>query len=178
MEKWVKMKKESKIKPYPKGDDDPISVVNEPAPALQDSANNLRIILGGSKAVKQPLSGDLDLIALTRTGIKKATLKSLATYMGINMEQLSSLLHSSHRNIQRKQDDELLDTLKTEKVLELAAFAQRGIDVIGSKEYFAEWLQSPLPALDNKKPIDFLDTTFGIQMLNKILGRLEYGVYS
>ncbi|MFT4093612.1 MAG: DUF2384 domain-containing protein [Niabella sp.] len=175
------MKKERKKTPKTKPlsivhEEEHISVVNEPA--VQYITNSLRAILGGNSAVQQPLSGDFDLIALTRTGIKKATLKSLAAYMGINMEELSGLLHSSYRNIQRKQDNDLLDTLKTEKVLELAAFAQRGTEVIGSKEYFAEWLQSPLPALNNKKPIDFLDTTFGIQMLYKVLGRLEQGVYS
>ena len=94
------------------------------------------------------------------------------------METLSGLLHSSYRNIQRKDEDELLDTLKTEKVLELAAFAQRGIEVIGNKQSFAEWLQSPLVALGNKAPLDFLDTSFGIQMVTKLLGRLEQGVYS
>ena len=94
------------------------------------------------------------------------------------METMSGLLHSSYRNIQRKDDDELLDTLKTEKVLELAALAQRGIEVIGDKESFAEWLRSPLISLGNKAPLDFLDTSFGIQMITKILGRLEQGVYS
>lgn len=171
-------KKTPKIKTYTvREEDENTSVISEPA-VQYTAATNLRTILGGSNAVRHPLSGDFDLIALTRAGIKKATLKSLAAYMNIDMERLSSLLHSSYRNIQRKHDDDLLDTLKTEKVLELAAFAQRGIEVIGSKEYFAEWLQSPLPALNNKKPIDFLDTSFGIQMLLKILGRLEHGVYS
>ena len=94
------------------------------------------------------------------------------------METMSSLLHSSHRNIQRKDDNELLDSLKTEKVLELAAFAQRGIDVIGDKTSFAEWLHSPLASLGNKRPVDFLDTSFGIQLVIKVLGRLEQGVFS
>jgi putative toxin-antitoxin system antitoxin component (TIGR02293 family) len=94
------------------------------------------------------------------------------------METMSSLLHSSHRNIQRKDDDELLDTLKTEKVLELAGLAQRGIEVIGNKASFAEWLHAPLASLGNKTPLDFLDTSFGIQMVTKLLGRLEQGVYS
>jgi putative toxin-antitoxin system antitoxin component (TIGR02293 family) len=94
------------------------------------------------------------------------------------MEMMSHLLHTSYRNIQRKEDDSLLDTLKTEKVLELASFAERGIEVIGSKDGFAEWIQSPLISLGNKKPLDFLDTSFGIQFLTKILGRLEQGVFS
>lgn len=162
-----------KIKPY--------TQPGEPLPAVEEAAvqyQSLQAILGGNKSLKKNISGDFDLIAITREGIKKSTLKSLAEYLGISMEIMSRLLHSSHRNIQRKDEEELLDTLKTEKVLELASFAQRGIEVIGSKESFAEWLHSPLTALGNKTPLDFLDTSFGIQMVLKILGRLEQGVYT
>ena len=162
-----------KIKAYSAKDDLP-SVVNEAAVQY----NTLRVILGGNKSLKNPLTGDFDLIDLSRTGVKKSTLKSLADYLGITMETMSGLLHSSYRNIQRKDDNELLDTLKTEKVLELAAFAQRGMEVIGDKQSFAEWLHSPLVALGNKMPLHFLDTSFGIQMVTKVLGRLEQGVYS
>ena len=167
-----------KIKPYNIPEDSP-SFVEEAA--FQYETNHyesLRVILGGNKNIKKSLTGDFDLISLSRTGIKKSTLKSLAEYLGINMETMSELLHSSYRNIQRKDEDQLLDTLKTEKVLELAAFAQRGIEVIGDKESFAEWLHSPLVSLGNKTPLNFLDTSFGIQMVTKLLGRLEQGVYS
>jgi len=162
------------MKPYIIDEDDPPTIVEEAAVQYE----SLRVILGGNKTLEKSLRGDFDLIDLSRTGIKKSTLKSLADYLGITMETLSGLLHSSYRNIQRKDNDELLDTLKTEKVLELAAFAQRGIEVIGDKESFTEWLHSPLVALGNKTPLDFLDTSFGIQMVTKILGRLEQGVYS
>ena len=162
------------MKPYKIDEDETPTIVEEAAVQYE----TLRVILGGNKTLEKSLRGDFDLIDLSRTGIKKSTLKSLADYLGITMETLSGLLHSSYRNIQRKDNDELLDTLKTEKVLELAAFAQRGIEVIGDKVSFAEWLQSPLVALGNKTPLDFLDTSFGIQMVTKILGRLEQGVYS
>ena len=166
-------KKSPKIKPYKYDEGAP--------PILEEAAvqyESLRVILGGNKYMKKVIAGDFDLISITREGIKKSTLKSLAEYLGISMETMSRLLHTSHRNIQRKHEEELLDTLKTEKVLELAAFTQRGIEVIGSKEGFIEWLHSPLVALGNKMPVDFLDTSFGIQMAIKILGRLEQGVYS
>ncbi len=138
----------------------------------------LRTILGGHQASVSSPSGEYDLIALTRDGVKKSSLKSLAAYLGISMEQLSGLLHSSYRNIQRKPDHSLLDSLKSEKVLELAAFVQRGIQVIGTKAGFTQWLQTPLPALRNQTPLHFLDTSFGIQLLLRTLGRLEQGVYS
>ena len=150
-------------------------------PKVEEAAiqyETLRVILGGNKSMKKSISGDFDLISLTREGIKKSTLKSLAGYLGVSMDTMSRLLHTSHRNIQRKHEEELLDTLKTEKVLELAAFVQRGIEVIGTKTGFIDWLHSPLISLGNKMPLDFLDTSFGIQLVLKMLGRLEQGVYS
>ena len=162
-----------KTKPYPLHD--------EPLPVMEGAAvkyETLNVILGGKQSLRKSVSGDYDLIKLTREGVKKSTLKTLASYLGITMEMMSRLLHTSYRNIQRKEEDSLLDTLKTERVLELASFTQRGIDVIGNKDAFADWIQSPLIALGNKKPLDFLDTSFGIQFLTKILGRLEQGVFS
>ncbi len=138
----------------------------------------LKGILGGNPSSAKALSGDMDLISLTREGIRKSSLKSLAGYLGISMETMSRLLHSSYRNIQRKDEASLLDTLKTEKVLELASLTQRGIAVTGGKQAFIEWLHSSLPSLGHKPPLDFLDTSFGIQLVEKILGRLEQGVYS
>lgn len=166
-------KKAKQIKPYPSDEDFPHGMEEA---ALQ--YHTLRVMLGGNKSIKKNITGDFDLITITREGIKKSTLKSLAAYLGITMFAMSRLLHTSHRNLQRKDEEEMLDSLKTEKVLELAAFAQRGIDVIGSREGFIEWLHSPLMALGNKTPLDFLDTSFGIHLVTKMLGRLEQGVYS
>lgn len=138
----------------------------------------LRSILGGHLAKAPASPGEYDLIALSRDGVKKSSLTSLASYLGISMEQMSGLLHSSYRNIQRKSDHAVLDSLKSEKVLELAAFVQRGIQVIGRREGFIQWLHSPLPALKNQAPLQLLDTSFGIQLLTRLLGRLEQGVFA
>ena len=157
------------------------NLYNEPLPIMEEAAvkyETLNVILGGKQKHLKSISRDFDLINLTREGVKKSTLKTLAAYLGITMEIMSRLLHTSYRNIQRKDEDSLLDTLKTERVLELASFTQRGVEVIGNKDAFAEWIQSPLIALGNKKPLDFLDTSFGIQLLTKLLGRLEQGVFS
>lgn len=166
-------KVEKKAKAYPEYNPSS-SHVEEPAVKYE----TFNVILGGKNNSLKPVPGDFDLIRLTREGVKKSSLKAVAAYLGISMEAMSGLLHTSYRNLQRKDDDSVLDTLKTERVLELASFAQRGTEVIGNKKMFAEWVQSPLMALGNKKPIDFLDTSFGINFLLKILGRLEQGVFS
>ncbi len=138
----------------------------------------MKVILGGNKLLSKAISGDLDLINLSRSGVKKSSLKSLSNYLGISMDKMSSLMHTSYRNIQRKDDNELLDVYKSEQVIEVAQVVSKGLDIFGSKENMQQWLHSDIIALGNKKPIDLLDTSFGIRMIYKVLGRLEHGVYS
>ncbi len=157
--------------------DESSNVINEAAFVYNSAYNNLSVVLGGTHPLASSISA-IDLIRLSRVGIKKSTLKHLAGYLGITLEQLSNLLHTSHRNLQRKDENELLDSYKSEKVLELSSLVSRGVEVIGNDADFKEWLHSPILALGNRKPLDFLDTSFGIQMVLKVLGRLEMGVFS
>ncbi|MBK6817110.1 MAG: DUF2384 domain-containing protein [Saprospiraceae bacterium] len=155
-----------------------LSATYSPLPTVTDTPT-LRVILG-SKAISTELDSDSDLSLIfhTREGLTKDVLSSLSKFLGVTLEQLAILLHSSYRNLARKDGSDLLDSYKTEKVLEIATFAQRGVEVIGSHAGFKRWLQSPILALGGKAPLEFLDTSFGIQLLLKLLGRLEYGVYS
>lgn len=115
---------------------------------------------------------------MARCGVQKASVKILSDYMGLTQELMSEFLHSSFRNIQRKNDTDLLDTSKSERIMELTAFAKKATKVLGSQAAMQTWLQSPLMALDFKKPVAFLDTSFGLNILYELLGRIEHGVYS
>jgi putative toxin-antitoxin system antitoxin component (TIGR02293 family) len=53
-----------------------------------------------------------------------------------------------------------------------------GISVFGDSEKFAEWMQTPIPALGNVRPCSLLGTADGIQELINELYRIEYGVFS
>ncbi|MDP4264007.1 MAG: DUF2384 domain-containing protein [Bacteroidota bacterium] len=163
-----------KPKQYVEEEDNSFSVVGEAAVHYE----NMRSILGGNKSVLRPISGDADLVDLSRKGIRKSSLKSLSNYLGITMEALSGILHSSHRNIQRKDDNELLDVYKSGQAIEIAQVISKCLDIFGTKEKMQQWLSSPLISLGGRKPIDLLDTSFGIRMIFNVLNRLEQGVYS
>lgn len=147
--------------------EDPLVAYHRPSPFLG--------ILYGNTAFE---SDDTAFMKVTRQGVEKSSIKVLSEYLGLTQEKISECLHSSLRNLQRKDDDELLDISKSERVMELTAFAKQGTRVLGGQEALAIWLQSPLMALQFKTPMDFLDTTFGLNILYKILGRIEHGVYS
>jgi putative toxin-antitoxin system antitoxin component (TIGR02293 family) len=144
---------------------------------LQDKYDRIISVLGGSVQVGQTINNDFDLIEITRKGLPKSVIKTLSTILGISMEQMSNLLHVSHRTIQRKSDTDLLNVYSTEQVLEIAQVISRGIDVLGTLEAFIKWLHKDIRALNYTKPLDFLDTSFGTRLIKDTLGRIEHGVY-
>ncbi len=148
--------------------------MNEPAVAYTHDNPFKALLLNNYPEAK----GNQLFMEYSRHGIEKSSIKILADYMGLNQETISTFLHSSFRNIQRKSDDELLDKSKSERLLELTAFAKKAVEVLGSQEAMAIWLQSSLPALSYKKPVEYLDTSFGLNILYDILGRIEHGVYA
>jgi len=156
------------------------NIINEPEVfyKIQNKYDRITSVLGGSLVISQPIHNELDLIQVTRNGLPKSVLITLSSILSISMEKMSNLLHISHRTIQRKSNTELLNIYSTEQVLEIADVVSRGIDVLGSIDAFTKWLHSELRALNYKSPLDYLDTSFGAQLVKDLLGRLEHGVHS
>jgi putative toxin-antitoxin system antitoxin component (TIGR02293 family) len=50
--------------------------------------------------------------------------------------------------------------------------------MIGDQDKAIEWLGTPNRALGGERPLDQLDTDTGAHMVEDILGRIAYGVYS
>lgn len=145
---------------------------------LNNKYDRIISVLGGTVNIGQSINSDFDLIEITRKGLPKSVVTTLSSILGISMEQMSSLLHVSHRTIQRKSDTDLLNVYSTEQILEIAEVISRGIEVLGTLEAFTAWLHSEVRHLDYQKPINFLDTSFGTNLIKDTLGRIEYGVFS
>jgi len=62
-----------------------------------------------------------------------------------------------------------------EHVLMLISLLKHGSEVFGSEENFSNWLDSKNVFLDNRKPIEFLNTISGIRMVDDRLVAIEYG---
>jgi uncharacterized protein (DUF2384 family) len=43
---------------------------------------------------------------------------------------------------------------------------------------FNQWINSPVRALGNAMPKEYLDSSIGIQILNEVMGRIEHGIPS
>lgn len=50
--------------------------------------------------------------------------------------------------------------------------------VLGSKSEALKWLEAPAMALDQRRPIDLVETPDGEASVRRLLNRIEYCVYT
>jgi putative toxin-antitoxin system antitoxin component (TIGR02293 family) len=62
--------------------------------------------------------------------------------------------------------------------VKFAAILAKATDVLGSPEEAEQWLDRPQTSLDQQRPVDLLQTSGGVELVQDFLTRLEYGVYT
>jgi putative toxin-antitoxin system antitoxin component (TIGR02293 family) len=120
----------------------------------------------------------MDLYEISRNGLPKQALLHLAANLKLSLRALSKLLNIAERTIQRKADQDLMDSSTTEQVLQLAEVFSRGHEVFGSSARFQQWINTGNLTLGGKRPLELLQSRFGAQMVLDELGRIEYGIVS
>ena len=119
----------------------------------------------------------LSLIEMVRKGIGFRAFDKFATQSPFSYNEWSGYLHLSERTMQRYRNEEkTFDPLQSEKIIEIALFYNKGVEVFGTTEKFDLWLDTINLALGKIKPKMLLDNSFGINMLRDELTRIEYGI--
>ena len=142
----------------------------------QSSYNPFYGLLNGIKQSK--LSTDQDILQLTRDGLPKRILLSLAKKISLTIQELANIMHISERTLQRYDDDAIIKTEYAEKAIELARLYTRGEEVFGSMDSFKIWMKTPSLIFKSEAPVSLLDTSFGFDMIFKELGRIEHGIFA
>jgi putative toxin-antitoxin system antitoxin component (TIGR02293 family) len=119
------------------------------------------------------------LMEAARTGIEYSFFSQLLHNIPITLNEWADILHLSNRTMQRYQKQKKnFETLQSERILEIAALYKYGEEVFGNAERFEGWMNSKIIALGGVKPKSLLDSSYGINMVKTILGRIEHGIFS
>jgi putative toxin-antitoxin system antitoxin component (TIGR02293 family) len=90
----------------------------------------------------------------------------------------------SQRNFQRRKEAAEKDpaaSLTVDEGSRLWKFTEllaQATQTLGSQEAAEKWLNSPQIGLDGKLPVDLLTTIPGAELVEDLLMRMEYGVYT
>lgn len=123
------------------------------------------------------LNTPLDFVELSREGISMKILKKIQEFTSLTSREISEILPVSERQLTRYSIDHILRKDISAHLIQLVYLFDRGYEVFGN-EKFQRWIRSEIIVLKDKRPIDYMDTPIGINLLEDIIGRIEYGVYS
>jgi len=119
----------------------------------------------------------MSLIKMVRNGIGFAAFEKFANKSPFSSNEWSIYLHLSERTMQRYRNEKrTFDPLQSEKIIEIALFYNKGVEVFGTAEKFNSWLETDNLALGVIKPKTLLDNTFGISILRDEVTAIEYGI--
>lgn len=118
---------------------------------------------------------NLELINRIRSGVKKTDWKDLIASIGSTEKEFENILPSSISSMQKKA---VYSRETSERIYELARLFGLGFEVFDTKEAFKQWLMTPSRALGDKIPFELLDNSFGFELVEKEIIRIQHNVYS
>ncbi len=124
------------------------------------------------------IRNDLDLISIIRNRLSRNNFNYVRNELKMSQKEFSGTLKISEKTIQRYKQDELLNENISEGLIEIAEIIALGVEVLGSKEEFLDWLHSPVISLGSNTPVSLLDTHRGRKLLVNVLGQIEHGIYA
>jgi putative toxin-antitoxin system antitoxin component (TIGR02293 family) len=136
-------------------------------------------ILGGQKVLGNLIKNPDELANVVRKGLPAGSVPALATRLHLSNSILSLKLGIPQRTLTRRlSQSSLLTPAESDRTVRMARVYAQAVEMIGEEETAIAWLNAPNRALGGEKPLDQLDTDTGARMVEDILGRIAYGVYS
>lgn len=127
-------------------------------------------------------------IQLIRGGIPARRVDTLCGILHLSKEALIGALGLSRATISRKARAGLrLSTDESERILGVESLFRQAESMMDppreghtfdTGQWLGMWLSSPLPALANVPPIEYLDTIEGQKFVSHYLGMIESGAYA
>lgn len=133
-------------------------------------------------------SGSLERIEVIKTGVRARSVGAFARKLNIPNERLVRMLGMAPATVSRKaKADGRLAVEDSARMVEMGRLIGQVTEMVaksGNPEGFdaakwvAQWIESPVPALGNRKPAEFLDTSEGQTLVSTIVARMQSGAYS
>lgn len=138
-------------------------------------------LLGGADVLRHRLSSRLDAHELLLQGLPGQAVSHLVGSLMVlkRNASLERAVGMSLRTFQRRKyaPAEPLSQEQSGRAWKFAEILAKATEVFGSQEEAEQWLESPAIGLDQRRPIDLLATPAGVELVEDLLERLEYGVY-
>lgn len=134
--------------------------------------------LGGEKVLKREIRSDLDLAEAIHEGLSYQSLDHVLMSDDLEPNEVYELVGSRRTLMRKKKDRTNLSPTESDRLARVVRMIARAEEALGDREKAHRWLRKANRALAGKRPLDLLDSDAGTRMVERILGRIEHGIYS
>ncbi len=121
----------------------------------------------------------LSLIERIEEGFPYRTLERLQEALAISGQEIADVVRIPARTLARRKKEGRLRPEESERVLRISRLVELATRFHnGDLGHARSWLKSPKRALDGRTPLAMARTEVGAREVERLLGRLEHGVYS
>ena len=119
-----------------------------------------------------------ELIRRIQKGLRFSELQALQDKIDMPLEQLAGKLSISRSTLQRRKTAGRLSSDESGKVMRFSQLLEHATKVFGNVDRARGWLKHPQRGLGGAIPLDYAETEIGAREVDRLLGRIDYGVYS
>jgi putative toxin-antitoxin system antitoxin component (TIGR02293 family) len=136
-------------------------------------------VLGGARTVGARPRSAADWQALIEAGVPVGSAEALKRAMALPDSQLAALLGISEKTLSRGRAGRgRLDPVASDRLFRVARIGALAIEVLEDEARAVSWLKRPQVGLGGRTPLSLLTTDAGRDQVEKLLLRIEHGVYS
>ncbi|MPY87706.1 MAG: DUF2384 domain-containing protein [Luteitalea sp.] len=116
-------------------------------------------------------------IAEIRAGLPVAELERLVKTLSLTRDEVARVLGVSRRTLSRLQGRQTLDPVASDRLARVWQVVDHAVETLGGVDEVAAWTRDPNPSLGGATPLTLLDTDVGVDAVDQILRRIDYGIY-
>jgi putative toxin-antitoxin system antitoxin component (TIGR02293 family) len=130
------------------------------------------------KSLKRAKDHPHALIRRIQQGLRFRELQELQNGLDLPLEELAGKLAISRSTLQRRKAAGRLTAQESDKVVRFSRLLKQAADLFGSVEKGRAWLKFPQRGLGGVVPLDYAQTEVGALEVERLLGRIDYSVYT
>lgn len=134
--------------------------------------------LGGEGVLRKPVRSDLDLADLIHDGFPVASVDAVLESGLLQPDELYELVVPRRTLAHRKDRQGTLSPDQSDRLARVVRMLTRAEEALGDRAKATRWMRKENRALGGRRPIDLLESDAGTRMVERVLGRIEHGVYS
>lgn len=134
--------------------------------------------LGGTRILKREIRSELDLAEAVHEGLSYQSLDHVLESDALEPNEAYELVGSRRTLMRKKQQRVNLSPAESDRLARVVRIIARAEEALGERGKAYRWLRKANRALAGKRPLDLLESDAGARMVERILGRIEHGIYS